>query len=90
MFTMTEDPDIELPEDQIRKIKTREELDDNFTRLYKQLVETMLKAEMEEHLGYKKHDPAGNKSGNSRNGTSSKTLKTNIGEIPLAVPPDRN
>ena len=90
MFTMTEDPKIELPEDQLRKIKTREELDDYFTRLYKQAVESMLKAEMEEHLGYKKHDPAGNKSGNSRNGTSPKTLKTNIGEIPLEVPRDRN
>lgn len=56
MFTMTEDPKIELPEDQLKKIKTREELDDYFTRLYKQAVETMLRAEMEEHLGYKKHD----------------------------------
>ena len=46
MFTMTEDPKIELPEDQLKKIKTREELDDYFTRLYKQAVETMLKAEM--------------------------------------------
>ena len=83
MFTMTEDPKIELPEDQLKKIKTREELDDYFTRLYKQAVESMLKAEMEEHLGYKKHDPAGNKSGNSRNRTIPKTLKTNLGEIPL-------
>jgi transposase-like protein len=49
-----------------------------------------LKAEINEHLGYPKHDPAGKNSGNSRNGFSRKTLKTNLGEVPLDVPRDRN
>ena len=41
----------------------------------KQVVERAMQGEMAEHLGYEKHDPDGNNSGNSRNGTTSKTLK---------------
>jgi putative transposase len=41
-------------------------------------------------LGYGKHDPAGKNSGNSRNGTSPKTLKGEFGKLDLATPRDRN
>ncbi len=54
------------------------------------LVERALAAEMTEHLGYEKHDPTGRGSGNSRNGTSEKTLKTETGELRIEVPRDRN
>jgi putative transposase len=54
------------------------------------LVEKALSAEMAEHLGYEKHEVAGRGSGNSRNGTSEKTLKTESGEMPIEVPRDRN
>ena len=54
------------------------------------LVEKALSAEMAEHLGYEKHAVSGRGSGNSRNGTSEKTLKTESGEIPIEVPRDRN
>ena len=50
----------------------------------------MLKAEMDEHLGYEKHSPDGINSGNSRNGTNKKTLKTSVGDVPIEVPRDRN
>lgn len=53
------------------------------------LVERAMDAELTEHLGYDKHDPAGRGSGNSRNGTSKKTLKTGRGDIPIQVPRDR-
>jgi transposase-like protein len=43
-------------------------------RLTKTVLETALKAEMSEHLGYDKHDPAGRGTGNSRNGTRTKTV----------------
>jgi transposase-like protein len=43
---------------------------------------------MEEHLGYEKHDPAGRNSGNSRNGTRSKTVLTEIGPVEIEVPRD--
>src|SRR4029078_5780775 len=46
--------------------------------------------ELSEHLGYAKHDPAGDNSGNSRNGTRSKTVLTEIGPVEIAVPRDRD
>ena len=59
-------------------------------QLTKKLAERALEAEMEHHLGYAKHDPAGKKSGNSRNGKTSKTVRSVHGEIELEVPRDRN
>ena len=50
----------------------------------------MLHAEMTNHLGYEKHATEGHHSGNSRNGTSAKKLKTEHGEMPLEIPRDRN
>ena len=79
-----------IPEEALRKIKSQKEFDDYFHELYKQGIEAMLKAEIKEHLGYPKHDSSGKNSGNSRNGFSNKTLKTNLGEIPLDIPRDRN
>jgi putative transposase len=59
-------------------------------QLTKALLERALQAEMTEHLGYEKHDPAGHNSGNSRNGATTKTLKGDFGEMPLETPRDRN
>ncbi|MBW1613221.1 MAG: IS256 family transposase [Deltaproteobacteria bacterium] len=78
-----------IPEEALKKIKTQSELDEFFHDLYKQAVEGMLKAEMDEHLGYEKHQYGDKVIDNSRNGYSKKTLKTNIGDIPLDVPRDR-
>jgi putative transposase len=58
--------------------------------LTKALVERMLGGELNHHLGYEKHDPAGYGSGNSRNGKSRKTLKGDAGEMTIEVPRDRN
>ena len=55
----------------------------------KALLERAMQVEMNEHLGYEKHSAAGDNSGNSRNGTSSKTLKGDFGELPIEVPRDR-
>src|ERR1700682_103660 len=64
------------------------------TGLLKQLTKAVLaramQAEMTGHLGYEKHDPAGYKSGNSRNGNSKKKLAGEFGEIDLETPRDRN
>src|SRR5437867_3457668 len=59
-------------------------------QLTKALLERAMQAELTEHLGYEKHDPAGNNSGNSRNGATAKTLKGDFGELPLETPRDRN
>jgi putative transposase len=57
-------------------------------QLTKRVLETALEAEMTEHLGYDKHDPAGRGSGNSRNGVRSKTVLTEIGPVDIDVPRD--
>jgi putative transposase len=59
-------------------------------QLTKHVLETALDAEMTEHLGYDKHDPAGRGSGNSRNGVRSKTVLTEIGPVDIDVPRDVN
>lgn len=59
-------------------------------QLTKQLLERAMAAELTEHVGYEKHEAAGNKSGNSRNGKSAKTLKGTFGTMPIEVPRDRN
>jgi transposase-like protein len=59
------------------------------TGLTKTVLETALDEELAEHLGYDKHDPVGRNGGNSRNGTRSKTLLTDVGPVELDVPRDR-
>lgn len=61
-----------------------------FRQLKKALLERALGAELSEHLGYEKGDPAGHGTGNSRNGYSAKTVLTDEGELDLAIPRDRN
>ena len=60
------------------------------TGLTKTVLETALEAEMSEHLGYDKHDPAGRNRGNSRNGTRTKKVLTEIGPVEVEVPRDRD
>ena len=57
--------------------------------LIKAVLERALDEELSVHLGYAKHDVAGNNSGNSRNGAIRKTVQTGIGPVHLAVPRDR-
>ena len=60
-----------------------------FRRLKKALIERALGAELTDHLGYERGDPAGRGSGNSRNGVSAKTVLTEDGEVQIEVPRDR-
>jgi transposase-like protein len=59
-------------------------------QLTKKIVEKAMNAEMNHHLGYEKNASEGKGTGNSRNGKSSKTLLTDIGEVPIEIPRDRN
>lgn len=59
-------------------------------QITKAVLERALHGELTEQLGYEKHDPAGNNSGNSRNGVTRKKLKGDFGEIELETPRDRN
>jgi putative transposase len=60
-----------------------------FKQLKKALMERALGAELTHHLGYEKGDPAGRRTGNSRNGHSKKTVLTEEGELDLSIPRDR-
>jgi len=57
--------------------------------LIKAALERGLQAELSDHLGYVKGDPEATLFANSRNGTTPKTLASQVGEVPLAVPRDR-
>lgn len=58
--------------------------------MIKAVLERGMGAELTEHLGYERGDPAGRGSGNSRNGTSPKTVGTEVGDLRLDQPRDRN
>ena len=77
---------VELAKD----IKSEKDLGSLTQQLVKLTVETALNAELDEHLGYERHNPAGRGSGNSRNGTSPKRLKGQHGEVSIDAPRDRN
>jgi putative transposase len=57
--------------------------------LTKAVLEAALEGELTDHVGYRAHDPAGHHSGNSRNGTRTKTVITDVGPVELDVPRDR-
>ena len=58
-------------------------------QLTKRVLESALEGEITDHLGYDKHDPAGKNSGNSRNGTRSKTVLTDVGPVEVKRAPRR-
>src|ERR1700751_5620252 len=60
------------------------------SQVTKAVLELALAEEMTGHLGYEKHDPAGRGSGTRRNGTTPKTVLTDIGAVDLAMPRDRH
>ena len=73
-----------------KDLKTPEDLSALSAELKKLTVEAALNAEMDHHLGYRKHEPEGRNGDNSRNGYSAKTLKGDHGEVEIQVPRDRD
>jgi transposase-like protein len=59
-------------------------------QLTKRLLESALDGELTDHLGYDRHAPAGHNTGNSRNGTRTKTVLTDVGPVEISVPRDRD
>ena len=57
--------------------------------MIKAVLERGLQVELSEHLGYEKNDPAGRGSPNSRNGSTSKTLSSEVGQVGIDTPRDR-
>ena len=77
-----------LAREAAKGIKTEQDLNEFRQMLTKVTVERALNAELDEHLGYDKHQPSDNP--NSRNGSSRKTLRTEDGQFELDTPRDRN
>src|SRR5208282_125294 len=59
-------------------------------KLTKMVVEGALEGELDDHLGYARHDPAGRDGGNSRNGYRAKSVLTETGPVEISVPRDRD
>jgi transposase-like protein len=55
----------------------------------RRVLEAALEAEMSDHLGYDRGDPAGRGAGNSRDGSSGKAVLTDVGPVTVRVPRDR-
>ena len=84
-------PGEQFPKGFFKQFKSKESFQDYFNSLFKQGIEEMLQGELDEHLGYAKHDVEGYNTGNSRNGTFQKTVTTeNVGDVVLNIPRDRN
>jgi len=66
------------------------ELQDILKEIFAPLMEDMLKGELDAHLGYEKNDQAPKSTRNRRNGCYSKTVRSNLGEIELDIPRDRD
>lgn len=86
----TFDLDPKLIDELSKSVKTEQDLAALSKHLLKLTVERAMSVEMDDHLGYEKHAKSGNNTGNSRNGSSSKKLKGNFGEVEITTPRDRN
>lgn len=80
----------QFPKGFFKQFKSKENFQEYFNSLFKQGIEEMLQAELDEHLGYSKHAKEGYNTGNSRNGSFPKTITSeNVGEVLLNIPRDR-
>jgi len=73
-----------------KECESMEDIHTMLKNLFSGTIEEMLESEMDEHLGYDKHSPDGDGSGNSRNGYNKKTLQTQMGKTQIRIPRDRN
>ena len=76
--------------DLARECKSVDDIIEMMKSLFKETLQLVFEAEIEDHLGYSKHNVLGNYTGNSRNGFKPKNIKTKFGNIPLEIPRDRN
>jgi putative transposase len=77
-----------IAQEAVKNIKSEADLNEFRQMLTKITVEAALNAELDEHLGYSKHEPA--TSDNTRNGYTRKTLQTEEGHFDIDTPRDRN
>lgn len=71
------------------KPQSAQEIQDVVKQIFAPIFEAALQGEMDNHLGYANHERSEQDSSNSRNGFSTKKLKTSMGEVPIRIPRDR-
>jgi len=76
-----------LSDDFLKQFKTGEQLNDFLASIQKRAIEKMLEGELDDHLGYDKHQQSDNP--NARNGHGKKKIKTGYGQMEIEVPRDR-
>lgn len=85
-----------IPRDQLKalikeyNLKDPKDIQEMLKKLFGDTLQEMLEAELDHELGYTKYDYKNKQTDNSRNGYSSKTVKSNYGKVDLDVPRDRN
>lgn len=85
-------PDIDY-QAEVKKCKTMEDVvgkNGLMQKLFKDVIQQLLEAEMDEHIGREKYERSDESSPNYRNGYSSKTIDSSFGEVGLDIPRDRN
>ena len=75
---------------QMSNISSMNDIQDLFKETIAEFMENGLEAELDEELGYSKYDYKNKTTDNSRNGHSSKTLRTSFGDVEISVPRDRS
>ena len=83
-------PDEVLSKEFLSQIKTEADVSKFLKQLHAQVLEKMLKGEMDAHLGYEKNSVSGNNSGNSRSCKYPKKIQTEHCESVISIPRDRN
>lgn len=78
-----ESPYAAIVADLFKNVRSKEEFNQIMTQLMKEGLETVLRAELDEHLDHDKNQPS--EDGNTRNGFSKKTVKGSIGDIALSI-----
>ena len=82
--------------EELKELIKREEIEnlDDFQELMRKITKEVLEAiydgEITAHLGYRKHEQKASKDGNYRNGTTKKSVQSQLGEIELNMPRDRH
>jgi len=85
-------PSAERIAEELAQVKSMDDFfgkDGVLAHLFANTLETMLEAELSEHLGYERYEAKGRNSGNSRNGYYAKKVRTSGGEQSIQVPRDR-
>lgn len=80
-------PEDFLSDDFFKQFKTGDQLNGFLSSIQKRAIEKMLEGELDDHLGYDKHQQSDN--ANARNGHGKKKIKTGYGEMEIEVPRDR-